>query len=116
MQQVVVHWANGSAPETLHEDDLVVADRSFSHGDVVKRSPNDVMSGTVVDVKVELDLQRVCPPMNQFLGIDAKLVDFVQQFAINNHIIYDGWLGVIEEVNYSPTKGREGGKDGWMEL
>ncbi|KAF9214147.1 hypothetical protein BGZ59_004238 [Podila verticillata] len=103
LQQVVVHWANGSAPETLHEDDLVVADRSFSHGDVVKRSPNDVMSGTVVDVKVELDLQRVCPPMNQFLGIDAKLVDFVQQFAVNNHIIYDGWLGVIEEVKDEVT-------------
>ncbi|KAF9319589.1 hypothetical protein BG003_008696 [Podila horticola] len=103
LQQVVVHWANGSAPETLHEDDLVVADRSFSHGDVVKRSPNDVMSGTVVDVKVELDLQRVCPPMNQFLGIDAKLVDFVQQFAVNNHVIYDGWLGVIEEVKDEVT-------------
>ncbi|KAF9326960.1 hypothetical protein BG006_009673 [Podila minutissima] len=103
LQQVVVHWANGSAPETLHEDDLVVADRSFSHGDVVKRSPNDIMSGTVVDVKVELDLQRVCPPMNQFLGIDAKLVDFVQQFAVNTHVIYDGWLGVIEEVKDEVT-------------
>ncbi|KAG0035031.1 hypothetical protein BGZ81_001541 [Podila clonocystis] len=103
LQQVVVHWATGSAPETLHEDDLVVADRSFSHGDVVKRSPNDVMSGSVVDVKVELDLQRVCPPMNQFLGIDAKLVDFVQQFAVNNHVIYDGWLGVIEEVKDEVT-------------
>ncbi|KAG0036590.1 hypothetical protein BGZ82_004001 [Podila clonocystis] len=103
LQQVVVHWATGSAPETLHEDDLVVADRSFSHGDVVKRSPNDVMSGSVVDVKVELDLQQVCPPMNQFLGIDAKLVDFVQQFAVNNHVIYDGWLGVIEEVKDEVT-------------
>ncbi|KAG0083417.1 hypothetical protein BGZ93_007448 [Podila epicladia] len=103
LQQVVVHWASGSAPEILHEDDLVVADRSFSHGDVVKQSPNDIMSGTVVDVKVELNLQRVCPPMNQFLGIDAKLVDFVQQFAVNTHVIYDGWLGVIEEVKDEVT-------------
>jgi len=93
-----VHWIDGSAPQTLLEDDLVVVDRSFSHGDVVKRSPNDILSGTVIDVKVELDLEKVCPPMTQYLGINAKHVDFVQQFAINNHVIYDGWLGVIEEV------------------
>ncbi|KAF9937602.1 hypothetical protein BGZ67_001059 [Mortierella alpina] len=98
LQQVVVHWCDGSAPQTLLEDDLVVADRSFSHGDVVKLSPNDIMSGSVIGVKVELDLERVCPPMTKFLGIDAQYVDFVQQFAVNNHIIYDGWLGVIEEV------------------
>lgn len=98
MQQVVVHWADGSAPQTFHEDELVVADRSFSHGDVVKRSPNDIMSGTVIDVKVELDLEKICPPTTSFSGIDAKHVDFVQQFVVNNHVIYDGWLGVIEEA------------------
>lgn len=77
---------------------MVVVDRSFSHGDVVKRSPNDVMSGSVIDVKVVLDLQKICPPMTRYSGIDAKHVDFVQQFVVNNHIIYDGWLGVIQEV------------------
>ncbi|KAF9563770.1 hypothetical protein EC968_004713 [Mortierella alpina] len=103
LQQVVVHWCDGSAPQTLHEEDLVVADRSFSHGDVVKKSPNDIMSGSVIGVKVELDLERVCPPMTKFHGIDAEHVDFVQQFAVNNHIIYDGWLGVIEEVEDEVT-------------
>ncbi|KAG0319887.1 hypothetical protein BGZ99_004862 [Dissophora globulifera] len=103
LQHVVVHWTDGSEPQTLHEDDLVVADRSFSHGDVVKRSPNDVMSGSVIDVSVELDLERVCPPMARFSGINAKHVDFVQQFVVNNHIIYDGWLGVIEEVKDEVT-------------
>ncbi|KAF9962960.1 hypothetical protein BGZ70_007756 [Mortierella alpina] len=103
LQQVVVHWCDGSAPQTLLEEDLVVADRSFSHGDVVKKSPNDIMSGSVIGVKVELDVERVCPPMTQFLGIDAQHVDFVQQFAVNNHIIYDGWLGVIEEVEDEVT-------------
>ncbi|KAI1307210.1 hypothetical protein EDD11_004563 [Mortierella claussenii] len=103
LQQVVVHWADGAAPQIVHEDDLVVADRSFSHGDVVKRSPNDIMSGTVVDVKVELDLEKVCPPMTRFSGIDAKHVDFIQQYVVNNHIIYDGWLGVIEEVKDEVT-------------
>jgi hypothetical protein len=56
------------------------------------------MSGTVIDVKVELDLEMVCPPMTRYTGINAKHVDFVQQFVVNNHVIYDGWLGVIEEV------------------
>ncbi|KAF9087619.1 hypothetical protein BGX23_007983 [Mortierella sp. AD031] len=98
LQQVSVHWADGSAPQIVHEDDLVVVDRSFSHGDVVKRSPNDIMSGSVIDVKVELDLQKICPPMTRYSGIDAKHVDFVQQFVVNNHVIYDGWLGVIQEV------------------
>ncbi|KAF9187278.1 hypothetical protein BGZ51_001435 [Haplosporangium sp. Z 767] len=103
LQQVVVHWIDGSAPQTLHEDDLVVSDRSFSHGDVVKRSPNDIMSGSVIDVKVELDLEKVCPPMNRFYGIDAMHVDFCQEFVVNNHVIYDGWLGVIEEVQDEVT-------------
>ncbi|KAF9114604.1 hypothetical protein BGX27_010360 [Mortierella sp. AM989] len=103
LQQVVVHWADGSAPMIVQEDDLVVADRSFSHGDVVKRSPNDIMSGTVIDVKVELDLEKICPPMTRFSGIDAKKVDFVQQFVAGNHIIYDGWLGVIEDVKDEVT-------------
>ncbi|KAF9432992.1 hypothetical protein BGZ76_010027, partial [Entomortierella beljakovae] len=97
LQQVVVHWSDGSVPMAVHEDDLIVTDRSFSHGDVVKRSPNDIMSGTVIGVKVELDLEKICPPMNRFYGIDAKYVDFVQQFVVGNHIIYDGWLGVIED-------------------
>ena len=65
---------------------------------MVKKSPNDIMSGSVIGVKVELDLERVCPPRTKLPGIDAQHVDFVQQFAVNNHIIYDGWLGVIEEV------------------
>ncbi|KAG0371329.1 hypothetical protein BC939DRAFT_456985 [Gamsiella multidivaricata] len=103
LQKVTVHWADGAAPQTVHEDDLVVADRSFSHGDVVKRSPNDIMSGTVIGVKVELDLEKVCPPMTRFSGIDATHVDFVQQFVVHNHIIYDGWLGVIEEVKDEVT-------------
>lgn len=83
---------------------MVVVDRSFSHGDVVKRSPNDVMSGSVIDVKVVLDLQKICPPMTRYSGIDAKHVDFVQQFVVNNHIIYDGWLGVIQEVRMMVLK------------
>ncbi|KAF9127721.1 hypothetical protein BGW39_005675 [Mortierella sp. 14UC] len=103
LQQVSVHWADGSAPQVVHEDDLVVVDRSFSHGDVVKRSPNDVMSGSVIGVKVQLDLQKICPPMTRYSGIDAKHVDFVQQFVVNNHIIYDGWLGVIQEVKDEVT-------------
>ncbi|KAG0001731.1 hypothetical protein BGZ79_004220 [Entomortierella chlamydospora] len=103
LQQVVVHWADGSAPMVVNEDDLVVADRSLSHGDVVKRSPNDIMSGTVIDVKVELDLEKICPPMTRFYGIDAQCVDFVQQFVVGNHVIYDGWLGVIEEVKDEVT-------------
>ncbi|KAG0064809.1 hypothetical protein BGZ89_008829 [Linnemannia elongata] len=103
LQQVSVHWADGSAPQVLNEDELVVVDRSFSHGDVVKRSPNDVMSGSIIDVKVVLDLQKICPPMTRYSGIDAKHVDFVQQFVVNNHIIYDGWLGVIQEVKDEVT-------------
>ncbi|KAG0258694.1 hypothetical protein BG011_003152 [Mortierella polycephala] len=103
LQQVVVHWVDGSAPQTLHEDDLVIADRSFSHGDVVKRSPNDIISGSVIDVKVELDLEKICPPMNRLYGIDAMHVDFCQEFVVNNHVIYDGWLGVIEEVQDEVT-------------
>ncbi|KAF9974860.1 hypothetical protein BGZ65_008535 [Modicella reniformis] len=103
LQQVGVHWADGSTPQTFNEDTLVIVDRSFSHGDVVKRSPNDVMSGTVIDVKIELDLEKVCPPMTQFQGVDAKHVDFVQQFIVSNNVIYDGWLGVIEEVRDEVT-------------
>ncbi|KAF8931972.1 hypothetical protein BGZ58_007312 [Dissophora ornata] len=100
---VVVHWTDGSAPQTLREHDLVVTDRSFSHGDVVKRSPNDIMSGTVIDVKVELDLEKICPPMTRFSGIDAKHVDFMHQFVVSGHVIYDGWLGMIEEVKDEVT-------------
>ncbi|KAF9585448.1 hypothetical protein BGW38_002362 [Lunasporangiospora selenospora] len=103
LQYVLIHWVDGSAPETIHEDELVVIDRSFGHGDVVKLSPNDVMSGTVIDVKVDLDLERVCPPNTQYSGIDAQHVDFVQQFVVNNHVIYDGWLGVIENVSDEVT-------------
>ncbi|KAI8601300.1 hypothetical protein EDD21DRAFT_374849 [Dissophora ornata] len=103
LQHVVVHWTDGSAPQTLREHDLVVTDRSFSHGDVVKRSPNDIMSGTVIDVKVELDLEKICPPMTRFSGIDAKHVDFMHQFVVSGHVIYDGWLGMIEEVKDEVT-------------
>lgn len=73
------------------------------------------MSGTVIDVKVDLDLEMVCPPMTRYNGIDAKHVDFVQQFVVNNHVIYDGWLGVIEEVQTSKPMLRSSWQTCWWQ-
>ncbi|KAG0229729.1 hypothetical protein BGW41_002900 [Actinomortierella wolfii] len=103
LHHVVVHWSDGSAPATVHEDELTVTDRSFSHGDVVKRSPNDLKSGTVIDVRMNLDLELICPPMTKFEGVDACAVDFAKDFAVDRRILYDNWLGVIEEVEEEVT-------------
>ncbi|KAF9969977.1 hypothetical protein BGZ73_007432 [Actinomortierella ambigua] len=103
LHHVVVHWSDGSAPVTVHEDELIVTDRSFSHGDVVKRSPNDIQSGTVIDVKMALDLEMICPPMTRYEAVDACAVDFAKDFAVDRRILYDNWLGVIEEVEEEVT-------------
>jgi len=55
---VEVTFVNPSPPQIISEDHITVVDRSLHLGDVVKRRPEDMMSGIVAGGKMLLTLQH----------------------------------------------------------
>ncbi|KAL8925540.1 MAG: hypothetical protein Q9208_003431 [Pyrenodesmia sp. 3 TL-2023] len=103
----------------VSEDDLILIDRQFSRGDVVKRNPLDPTSGTLISSSTECTLQ---PSFVIFKDEPSSRTNFVQLEGgpiphvdmhdlgppqappFQNHragdlIVTQGWLGTIKEVH-----------------
>lgn len=120
---VLVTWQSLSRVELLPESELLLVDRALIVGDVVKRSPQEAESGTVIGMhtsctvaplrlenrNIQLD-QGV--PEHQ-VGIEQlrKLIDFDASIEVpakelrppfayetGDLIVYNEWLGRVEEA------------------
>ena len=110
---------NGSA--LLHEDSLVLLDRSFSVGDVAKRQLSDVESGTVIRTSMECTLQ----PLYRYTGgktlwpykekdsllfnIPGEELRYLEDLTEDGCIIYKGWVGWIKNLYQEVTVRLEDG-------
>ncbi|SLM38061.1 Ubiquitin-conjugating enzyme/RWD-like [Lasallia pustulata] len=94
------------------EDDLVLVDRAFAIGDVVKRSSSDVLSGTIVGTSISCTLdpvnsesifndeQRSAVPLTQgpLLDIAGEELKLLEDHHEGDHLIYQDWVGVVTDV------------------
>ena len=99
---------SGSA--LVHEDSLVLLDRSFSVGDVAKRQLSDLESGTVIRTAIECTLQPLYrytgdvnpwpykEEENLLFSIPGEELKYIEVLPEDSYIIYKDWVGWIEEL------------------
>ncbi|KAG5462019.1 MAG: hypothetical protein BJ554DRAFT_5703 [Olpidium bornovanus] len=100
LEHVVVSWYTGTGkPELVFEDELVVLDRSLMYGDVVKDPQDESQSGTGISISMTVDLQHVMTG-KVVKGVDTRRLRYYRRFVEGNSIVWDDWLGVIDDVGW----------------
>jgi len=106
---VLVSWQTQIKTELIPETSLHLLDRALYVGDVVKRNSKDPMSGTVIGTKAHCTLfpatmfngGQLTPAMSEDLSIrsiPAEEVINVHEYVEGALVVYDDWLGRIEDV------------------
>ncbi|KAI5067889.1 hypothetical protein GOP47_0016234 [Adiantum capillus-veneris] len=89
-------WANSE--ESTHKiEDIKVVDRSFMHGDIVAKVSSPMgQTGMVTNVDLKVDLQL--PTGDVITRVDSKTIRRVRPFVLGDYVIYDQWLGRVDEI------------------
>jgi ubiquitin-conjugating enzyme E2 O len=106
---VLVSWQSKAKTELIAETKLLLLDRALLVGDVVKRNSKDPMSGTVIGTKAHCTLYpatmysagQLTNPVNEDLSIrnvPAEEIINVHEYAEGALVVYNDWLGRIEDV------------------
>ncbi|KAF2677965.1 hypothetical protein K458DRAFT_318208 [Lentithecium fluviatile CBS 122367] len=106
---VLVSWQTNIKTELIPEGQLRLLDRALYVGDVVKRNSKDPMSGTVIGTKAHCTLfpatlfnsGQLTAVMTEDLSIrnvPAEEVINVHEYVEGALVVYDDWLGRIEDV------------------
>ncbi|KAK7539159.1 hypothetical protein IWX49DRAFT_579148 [Phyllosticta citricarpa] len=116
---VLVAWQTDSSTELISEALVNIVDRSIFVGDVVKRDANSPMSGTVIGTRLsvtiapirmwpEVDSIRSHSSYESLIGDDthailpslvpAEEVEALRQYPAGALIIYNDWIGRIDDA------------------
>ena len=93
----------------VRETALVLVDRGFFFGDVVKRQPTDATSGTVIRTSLSCTLKPVYAGLsvdawpyresdNILHHIPTTDLQLVVDYRVGDQVIYHDWLGLVEDV------------------
>lgn len=123
---VLVRWQHTTHPSLIPVSKLSLVDRSFLMGDVVKRNPQDAMSGVVINTFTNCTLQPMCdlslvqnsrevlslkgllPPSDNLdynirqdkpaplLNIPASELKYVAPISEDELVAYKDWLGRVD--------------------
>ncbi|KZT36569.1 hypothetical protein SISSUDRAFT_1049714 [Sistotremastrum suecicum HHB10207 ss-3] len=96
--EVWVTFPPSTSREIVQESELTLVDRSFNIGSPVKRSFDDVQSGIVVDVETKARLEHAISGVVVPGWISTLDVYPSPPLEIGDYVIYDDWVGQIEEV------------------
>lgn len=80
------------------ESSLVLYQREFMRGDIVKRSLTKVESALVVDSHSEVILQHVVTKQRIKKWVPYERLRNSLVVEARDRVVYDEWLGTIEEV------------------
>ncbi|KAK6507394.1 hypothetical protein TWF481_005827 [Arthrobotrys musiformis] len=92
-----------------HESALHLVDRPLSYGAIVKRSPKDLQSGTVLDIGGTYDIahsfttvendETPCDPKRIVRGVSSEDIIFSREWEIGDYLIWNNvWLGEVVEL------------------
>ncbi|KAK6537691.1 hypothetical protein TWF694_011863 [Orbilia ellipsospora] len=92
-----------------HESSLILLDRPLSYGSIVKKSPKDLQSGTVIDIGGDYDIahsfttiendEAPCDPQKIVRNIEAEDLVFSREWELGDYIVWDNcWLGEVVEL------------------
>ncbi|KAL8799871.1 MAG: hypothetical protein Q9182_005578 [Xanthomendoza sp. 2 TL-2023] len=99
----------------VNENDLVLLDRYFSRGDVVKRNPTDAQSGTVIGSTCSCTLRPYirftqegeeqalnftsASKDSRIENVDARRLQPYLPLNIGDAVLYGDWIGTVEHVS-----------------
>ncbi len=89
--------ANGDL-SIVPEFSLLLYQREFLKGDVVKRSLTAVESAVVVDVKTEVQLEHVITKQRVKGWVPFEKLGNSLKIEARDKVVYDEWIGTVEEV------------------
>lgn len=101
------------------ESSLVLYQREFLRGDIVKRSLTRIESAVVVDTDSEVILQDVVTKQRVKKWVPLKKVKNSLIVEARDRVVYDHWLGSVDEVSseslvqYGADDDRSWKKGGW---
>ncbi|KAL8748668.1 MAG: hypothetical protein Q9199_008113, partial [Rusavskia elegans] len=103
----------------VHTSDLVLIDKYFSRGDVVKRNSSDAQSGTVIGTSCSCNLRphvsvtegqneralRVdfAPKDTEIANVDTHELEPYQSWNVGDTVIFGGWVGTIKDIDCATT-------------
>ncbi|KAF2502718.1 hypothetical protein BU16DRAFT_545953 [Lophium mytilinum] len=106
----LVSWQTEYVTELIPESQLELLDRAFFIGDVVKRDALSPMTGTVIGTRAECTIlptaaiqeverdqssqQDIC-----IRAVPAEEVQYMHEYQEGALVLYDDWVGRIEEVH-----------------
>ncbi|KAL9035581.1 MAG: hypothetical protein Q9180_004788 [Flavoplaca navasiana] len=116
---IVLKLITPRVPILVHTSDLILIDKYFSRGDVVKKSPSDAQSGTVIGTFCSCTLRpfvlvtrgqgdepaHVCfaPEITQIASVNAQQLEPYELWNVGDTVISEGWAGTVEDTNYAVT-------------
>ncbi|CAO1633552.1 unnamed protein product [Parajaminaea phylloscopi] len=95
--EVGVYWQSSGAREILREDSVLLCDRLLAVGDIVKRSLADDQSGVITTTSTECTLMHSIT-RTLIHNVPGHTVTTLRGYQAGDHVIYNDWFGVIEEV------------------
>lgn len=81
------------------ESSLVLYQRDFLKGDIVKRSLVSIESAMVIDVKTEVQLEHVISRERIKGWVPSEKLKSSSSLEVRDRVVFDEWIGTIEEVS-----------------
>lgn len=88
------------------ESSLLLYQREFLKGDVVKRSLVAVESAVIVDIKTEVQLEHIMSRERLRNWVPFDKLRNGMAIEARDKVIYDEWIGTVEEVSSSNVPNR----------
>ncbi|KAK0528112.1 hypothetical protein OC835_004767 [Tilletia horrida] len=92
-----ISWYPSGKRAIVDEATLQVRDRAFQVGDLCKRSVLTTMSGVILDVSIEAQLEHVFS-RQRTTWVPAAEFTNAARILVGDHVIAANWVGVVEEV------------------
>ncbi|KAF2805031.1 uncharacterized protein BDZ99DRAFT_396801 [Mytilinidion resinicola] len=106
----LVSWQTEYVTELIPESELELLDRAFFIGDVVKRDALSPMTGTVIGTRAEctilptaaiqeVELNQISQQNMCVRTVPAEELQYVHEYQEGALVLYDDWVGRIEELH-----------------
>ena len=82
----------------VRESEVTVTDRGFLSADVVRRSGGKGQAGLITKLDTRVELVRVLSNEPVEGTFDTKEVIAASRVARGDHVVYNDWIGMVEET------------------
>ncbi|EJU00013.1 hypothetical protein DACRYDRAFT_23552 [Dacryopinax primogenitus] len=93
----ITFFTNGQRA-LVSESDLILKDRAFRPGDIVKQHLTDVMSGIVTETYCEVQLEHAITKRALQGWIPMREVELDTEVGVGDYVIHGNWIGTVQDT------------------